>query len=156
MKSQKEEGSVLVLVIIGALILSLIGIAGLRTTSTELVIARNFQNDKTAFFVAESGINFGINELRESIDPTSVSFLESLDRATYKSGPVEESAAQTIQAFLPIPAPTPQGVSMEVGGDTGIVATAWDLLVSSEYKTSAKYPARKEIRTVILVMSTEY
>ncbi len=156
MKSRNNKGSVLVLVLIAVLVLSMIGITGLKSTSAELVISRNFLNDKTAFFMAESGINFGINELRGSIDPTSVSFLQTLDNSFYKSGPITENTAQYIEAFLAIPAPPPQGISMEVGGDAGIVATAWDLLVSSEYKTASRHPARKEIRSVVLIMSTEY
>ncbi len=156
MKRGNQKGSVLVLVVIAAIILSLLGVAGLTSSSTELMISRNFSNDKTAFFVAESGINFGINELRGSIDPTSVSFLQSLDNSIYKSGSITQDTAQYVTAFQSIPAPPPQGVSMEVGGDAGIVATSWDLLVSSEYKTGSKNTARKEIRSVILIMSTEY
>jgi len=149
MKRGNQKGSVLVLVVIAAIILSLLGVAGLTSSSTELMISRNFSNDK-------SGINFGINELRGSIDPTSVSFLQSLDNSIYKSGSITQDTAQYVTAFQSIPAPPPQGVSMEVGGDAGIVATSWDLLVSSEYKTGSKNTARKEIRSVILIMSTEY
>ncbi len=156
MKGKKEHGSVLVLVLFAVIILTLIGVTGLRHTTGELAISRNFLSDKTAFFTAESGINFGINELRGTVDPTSISFESNINETTFKSGPISEVTAQTIKGFRSFSAPLPKGISIEMSGTSGVVPTAWDLLVSSKFPADSSHPARKEIRSVILILSAEY
>ena len=156
MKGTKEQGSVLVLVLFGVIILTLIGVTGLRHTTGELAIARNFMSDKTAFFTAESGIQFGINELRNTINPAAISFETTTGSALYKSGEMTDLAAQYINGFLGFPAPMPKGMSIEMSGTSGVVPTAWDLVVSSKFPANSAHPARKEIRSVILLLSAEY
>lgn len=155
-KTSTQKGSALILVIIGAMILSLIGIVSLSHTSTELSISRNFLADKTAFFLANSGVNYGIDELRRSIDPSSVQF-EIIDgNSSYKSGTITDISAQYVQGFKDFTPPPPVGVSIEMGGDAGIHLTAWDLVVSSKQSLSNKNTARKEIQAVIAILSSEY
>jgi Tfp pilus assembly protein PilX len=72
MNRRDEKGSVLVLVLIGVLVISILGISGLTKSTTEISVSRNFNDDKIALFTANSGINYGINELRNTIDPQSV------------------------------------------------------------------------------------
>ena len=55
---KKEEGSVLLVALIMLALLSLIGIASTRTTSTELKIAGNQKFQKIAFYTAESARGF--------------------------------------------------------------------------------------------------
>jgi len=153
-KSQK--GSALILVIIAALILSLIGIVSLTQTSTELSISRNFMADKTAFFLASSGISFGIDELRKTIDPSSVQF-EIIDgNSSYKTGAITDISAQFVEGFKSFTPPPPVCVSIEMGGDAGVHLTAWNLIVSSKQSLSNKNTARKEIQAVIAILSAEY
>lgn len=156
MKGITEKGSVLVLVLFGVIILTLIGVTGLRHSAGELAIARNFRSDKTAFFTAESGIQFGINELRQTFNPGTIIFESNTNDSSYKSGKMAEVGAQNVGGFLAFPAPLPKGMSIEMSGTSGIVPTAWDLVVSSAYPTTSSHPARKEIRSVILILSAEY
>ncbi len=156
MKGKEEQGSVLVLVLFGVIILTLIGVTGLRHSTGELAISRNFMSDKTAFFTAESGIQFGINELRGTVNPTAISFASDENNSSYKSGEMSEIGAQSIGGFLAFPAPLPKGISIEMSGTSGVVPTAWDLVVSSTYPANSTHPARKEIRSVILILSAEY
>jgi hypothetical protein len=156
MKGSQEKGSALILVIIATIILTLMGLNGLRQSTGELTIARNFRYDKTAFFTAESGIHFGINELRETTYPGGIAF-ESLENGSaYKSGPLAATAPQNIEGFKAFPAPTPKRMSIEVGGALGIVPTAWNLVVSSEYPAGGSHPSKKEISSAILILSAEY
>ncbi len=151
-----NKGSALILVIMGAMILSLIGIVSLSHTSTELSISRNFMADKSAFFLANSGINFGIDELRGTIDPSSVQFEIVEGNSSYKSGAITDIGAQYVTGFKDFTPPPPVGVSIEMGGDAGVHLTAWDLVVSSKQSLSNKNTARKEIQAVIAVLSAEY
>ena len=152
----KQNGSALILVIMGAMVLSLIGIVSLSHTSTELSISRNFMADKSAFFLANSGISFGIDELRNSIDPASVTF-EIIDgNSSYKTGAISDISAQFVKGFKDFTPPPPVGVSIEMGGDAGVHLTAWDLTVSSKQSLSNKNSARKEIQTVVAILSAEY
>jgi Tfp pilus assembly protein PilX len=151
-----QSGSALILVIMGAMILSLIGIVSLSHTSTELSISRNFLADKSAFFLANSGINFGVNELRDSIDPGSVSFEFIEGNSSYKTGSMTDVSAQFLTGFKGFAAPPPVGVSIEMGGDAGVQLTAWNLLVSSKQSLTNKNTARKEILAVVAVLSANY
>jgi hypothetical protein len=53
--SKNEKGSVLLVALIMLALLSLIGVAATRTTSTELQIAGNEKFQKIAFYTAEAG-----------------------------------------------------------------------------------------------------
>jgi Tfp pilus assembly protein PilX len=66
---KQKNGSVLILVLVGTLIISLLGILALDQTATEVAISSNFVADKTALFAAETGIQTGINKLRNTVDP---------------------------------------------------------------------------------------
>ena len=69
MNKSNPKGSVLILVLVGTLIISMLGILALDQTATEVAISSNFVADKTALFCAESGIQTGINQLRYTVDP---------------------------------------------------------------------------------------
>lgn len=153
-KNGEQQGSALVLVIIGILILSLLGITGLRKTSTELTISRNFMADKMAFFAADTGINYGIYQLGDAVNPQLVSVAISDGNATVRSGSLSDYGPQYVEAFLPFSPPPPSGVSLDTG--SGIHATGWQLIVSSSISGVAKGEARKELQTTVVLMSADY
>jgi hypothetical protein len=154
MKIKDNKGSALLLVIIGVLVLSILGITGLRKTTTELNISRNFFTDKSAFFIADSGIHFGINALRIPVDPTTVSFSQSEGNGTFKSGPMDAASAEYVTAYTAIPTPYPPGMSIEEGGEAGIAYTAWSLVVSSQIISGSQTKAQKEIQVAIMSLSS--
>ena len=165
MKLKKQTGSVLILVLIAVLIISLLGIMGLDQTATEVAISRNFTADKTALYCAESGIQTGIHQLRNTVDPLSVKveFTESgpnlsraFQSADIKSGKITDSAAQYVTGFSTFQAPKPRGMSIEVGGEAGITPTAWQLTVSSFLRNWSRGQARKQINTAVVLLSSEY
>jgi Tfp pilus assembly protein PilX len=153
-----ERGSVLVLVLIAVMLLSLLGVSALTQSSSDLAISRNFKNDKVAFFTADSGINDGINRLRNSVDPTSVlvPVTKMNQGMSYYSGSVSDTTPQTVRAFTAFDPPPPTGVSIEMGGDAGITQTAWELKVSSKPDATKSIKAKKEIQTAVVTLSAEY
>ncbi|MEN8154287.1 MAG: pilus assembly PilX N-terminal domain-containing protein [Acidobacteriota bacterium] len=159
-----EKGSILVLVLFGVIILSLIGIMGLNKSKTEISITRNFTADKTAFFTAESGLSMGTNMLRFSIDPPSVIFGPVTDgNNTFRSGALYDNYGysitdpQYVTAFLSFTPPPPIGISLETSGSMGVAVTPWILTSSSSIKTPGKgNNARKEITSVVVLLSSEY
>ncbi len=153
---EREKGSALILVIVAALVLSLVGIVSLTQTSTELSISRNFLADKNAFFAADTGINFGVNQLRDTVDPASVQFEMENGNYTFKSGGIADASPRFVEGFKAFKPPPPVGVSIEMGGDAGIQLTAWNLVVSSNYSVLDKNNARKEIQAVVTLLSSEY
>jgi len=155
-KIDKQRGSVLVLVLFGVLILSIIGISALNQSTTEIAITRNMLADKTAFFITDNGIFHGINELRETMDPTSIMFEFNEGNLYYKSGSLEDDSPQYITGFKEFLPPPPKGVSIEMGGDSGIQLTAWDLTVSGIARRITRGEARKEIQSVVVLISSQY
>lgn len=162
--SNREKGSVLILVMIGVVILSLIGVMGLNKSKTEISISRNFFTDKTAFFTAENGISTGTNLLRETVDPPSVIFGPVKDGNTvFRSGPLYDrygykiTDPQYVEPFLTFKAPPPIGISIETSGSIGVYATPWKVTSSSSVSTlKNSQPAKKEITSIVVVLSSEY
>ena len=144
MNKQKQNGSVLILVLVGTLIISLLGIMALDQTATEVAISSNFLADKTALFCAESGVQTGINKLRNTVDPLGekVEITESpphvskaFKSADIKTGKITDSLAMTVTGFTSFKAPPPIGVSIEVGGESGVTLTAWNLTISPSFNS---------------------
>lgn len=154
MKNHKK-GSALILVLIAVLILSMIGIVGLTNISTDLSTARNFSADKTAFYAADAGINFGLNEIRKSIFPPDVTFNITDGKINYKSGGMNTSQ-EPVKAFKGFASPAPRGISIEAGSEVGAVVNPWQLTVSSSVTNNLKGLSRKEIILVVQALSSEY
>jgi len=157
-----QKGSTLVLVLVAVLILSLIGISSLTQSGTEVATSRNFQADKTALFTADAGINFGINAMKDTLDPTSVLFDQAMDtagRSRFRSGAMNTVGAQPVTGFLGFPAPPPWGMSIEMSGEIGATTRPWQLIVSSNIANATKRfigTSRKEVQTVVVTLVAEY
>ena len=159
MNRRDEKGSVFILVLIGILVISILGISGLTKSTTEISVSRNFKEDKIALFSANSGINYGINELRNTVDPQSIQFqISGGDNgySSYKSGKITDSTPQNVTGFLSFTPPPPSGVSLEIGGEAGVSLTAWNLIVSSFVSIPTIGDARKQIQTAVVLLSSEY
>jgi Tfp pilus assembly protein PilX len=153
---KNDRGSALVLVLVSVLILSIIGLAGLTSISTELGTARNFVADKTAFYAADSGINLGLDRVRSELYPPVVQFTESDAYVELKTGALTDTAAQPVKAFTGFTLPPPRGMSVEVGSETGAAVNPWQLTVSSRVKNNLKGMSRKQLTVVFQSLSAEY
>lgn len=156
--NHENKGSTLVLVLVAVLVLTIIGLSGLTQSSTDVATSRNFFAGKAAFFTAESGIHFGVNELNNAFDPTSVIFeqTDATGKLTFRSGRIEDGAAMPVTAFRGFKAPPPRGYSIEMGGEFGAAATPWQLTVNSNVQGLARGLVRKEVETAIVTLSPEY
>ena len=73
MKTVTNRGSALLLVLIAMLILSLIGLAALTQSGSEINTTGNFLKDKSAFYTADAGIQEGLDEISKNFtNPTGV------------------------------------------------------------------------------------
>ncbi len=67
LNGQKEDGFVLIVAMVILLLLSVMGIAVIRTTSTDLQISGNDRRTKHAFYKADGGTEAGIEMLEENL-----------------------------------------------------------------------------------------
>ena len=161
-KNKKEKGSVLILVMMGALILSIIGVMGLNKTKTEISISRNFYSDKTAFFAAESGISQGKNILRNSLDPASVIFGPvNSGVSTFRSGKLYDeygyivTSPKYVTPFTAFPPPPPTGMTLDP--NMGLYLTSWELSVTAlSSSTMGGSKSRRELTTTVAILLSEY
>lgn len=66
--SQKEDGYVLVVALLVMAILSLLGIAGIHTSTFEMQVAGNDWNAKRTFYKADGGISLGSELIEQSFN----------------------------------------------------------------------------------------
>jgi len=165
-KYNDQKGSVLILVMMGIVILSLIGVMGLNKSKTEITISRNFYSEKTAFFAAETGINTGKNFLRNSLDPATIIFGPvTSGLSAFRSGKLYDryghliTAPQYVTPFTSFPSPPPTGMTLDP--NMGLFLTSWELSVTAESSVSTSdssiYPkSKREITTTIAILLSEY
>ncbi len=163
-RRNKEKGSVLILVLFGVIILSMMGVTGLNRSKTEISITRNFFADKDSFFTAENGISMGTDMLRDSVDPAGEIFGPVTDGTrTFRSGPLYDTYGykitdpQYITPFLAFDPPPPIGISLETSGSMGVAVTPWQVISSSAVKVpGGGNDARKEVRSIVVMLNSEY
>jgi hypothetical protein len=160
MNKRNNRGSTLVLVLISTLILSLIALSALTMSNTEMGTARNFLQDKNAFYTADAGIQVGIDAIRTAVasafDASNVSFTQTIGRYTFYSGRISDSSAQAVKGFRGFKPPPPVGMSVEMSGELGAVTLPWDLTVSSVAAVGSKNQTRKQLQTIVVTLASEY
>ncbi len=162
MNPTSERGSVLILVLIAVLILSLIGLSGLTQTGTEIGTSRNFMADKTAFYLADAGTQFGLNLLKQpgNMNPGIISFSDIDSGVGFYTGTIDDTTPQLIQAFTAFRPPPVTGISVEMSGELGASLAPWLMTVSSVGKPPAgmrdSLPSRKQIDLVLVTLAPEY
>ncbi len=150
--STNTKGSALILVLFAVLILSLIGISGLTQVGTDMSTERNFSMDKSTFFVADGGIQYGTSLMKNALEQSKVKFTSTLNNMTFYSGKIADGNEQYIKGFLEFPAPPPKGISIEISGELGAQNRPWSLPVTVTGPKNAK----KELEAVIVTMVNEY
>ncbi len=83
---RKNEGSALLVALMVMLMLTLIFIAAITTSVTDMDIAENQKERTSSFYVAEAGLQLGIGVLRDNFDQLNNDTLESLINATPSLG----------------------------------------------------------------------
>jgi len=162
-----QKGSVLILVMIGLILTFLITSASMTQSTTDLNIARNFQNDKYTFFAVNRGVYEGVDALTQTmvVDPTSVKIdrrVQSISggsmSAFYQTGSMAQlssNVGQAVTAFTGFPVPRVMGTSLETD-PTGVNATLtmWELRVAGASQSLSG--VRKEILSAVSLLMPNY
>ncbi len=164
-----EKGGALILVFISLILLSVTGISMFRQAQTEYAMSRNFFDDKVALLTADSGINFTINEIRQTVNPIDTKLDSSTDpdlniisssgkntfTSVIRTGTIDttKDEAQTVKALVTFKAPWPPGVDISSG--SGMSPTGWDLIVTARMTLAddVRIRALKEIQNGLVLMS---
>jgi len=155
MKTTKNKGSALLLVLIALLILSLIGVSALTQSGSEINTAGNFYKDKSAFYAADSGIQIGLRQIRlNSTNPKNVIFDGTIDKNYFRTGLMSDSVptkknVKPFQGFMP---PQSAGQSAGMESETNMKNVPWTLVVTAENYISTKNRIRKQVETVVTTL----
>jgi Tfp pilus assembly protein PilX len=154
MKTTKNRGSALLLVLIALLILSLIGLAALTQSGSEINTTGNFYRDKSAFYAADAGIQIGIRQIRNAAHPEQVIFDGVLNKNNYRTGLMSDTLptaknVKNFQGFMP-----PQAVEHSIGmeSEPNMRYVPWTLVITSESNVGTKNRIRKQVETVLTTM----
>jgi hypothetical protein len=83
---RKSDGSALLVALLVMLMLTLIFIAAITTSVTDIDIAKNQKERTSAFYTAEAGLELALRVLKDNIDQLDNDTLESLINATTSLG----------------------------------------------------------------------
>ncbi|MFH2107197.1 MAG: hypothetical protein ABII93_00865 [Chrysiogenia bacterium] len=141
-----EKGSMLVLAIIATLILSLIMMAGLTVSTTEVHTTHNYFLNKVSYYKAVEGIERVIDQIRSEPDPSSI-FIVPNDYKIKQDGmqklfitgtliDIQNNTTQNVRqfdGFAPPPLP-----SISLGPNAGISPIIWYVPITSEVTVNKK------------------
>jgi len=141
-----EKGSMIILAIIATLILSLILVAGLTVSTTEVNTTQNYYLNKVSYYKAVEGLELVINQIRSEPDPTTIS-VEPDDFKINQDGTqklfitgtlvdLQNSTTQTVKQFMGFAPPPLPGISL--GPGSGLSSIIWYVPLTSEVTVNRK------------------
>jgi hypothetical protein len=141
-----EKGSMVVLAIIATLILSLIMVAGLTVSTTEVQTTHNYYLNKVSYYKAVEGVEIVTEDIRNNPDPTTIVVgpTEYVDNETgmtrsFITGTLvdmEGSTTQNVKPFMGFdPPPLP---SISLGTSSGVTPVIWYVPVTSKVTVNRK------------------
>jgi hypothetical protein len=141
-----EKGSMLILAIIATLILSLILVAGLTVSTTEVQTTQNYYLNKISYYKAIEGLEIVTEMIRTETDPSALKvqiseFVTSETGITKKflTGTLvdlQNGTTQNVKQFLGFDAPPLPSISL--GTATGVTPVIWYVPVTSEVTVNHK------------------
>jgi hypothetical protein len=137
-----EKGSMLVLAIIATLILSIILVAGLTVSTTEVHTTQNYYLNKMSYYKAVEGVEIVTEQIRITPDPGTIvvtaSEYDETDlgvQRTFITGSLVEFQNNSTQPVRPFagfdPPPLP---SISLGASTGVTPVIWYVPITAEVK----------------------
>jgi hypothetical protein len=91
-----KNGVVLIIALLMLLILTLIGISSISTTTYETKISGNERVGTDAFYASEAGIQVGLNQLPDNVNPIPKTQLKE-DSFYWSGGPKDEGNPKPLQ-----------------------------------------------------------
>lgn len=160
-----EKGSMLVLAIIATLILSLILVAGLTVSTTEVHTTQNYYMNKMSYYKAVEGVEIVTQRIRDTADPTTI-LVAGHEYLIKESGvtrrfitgtlvDLQNGTSQNVKPFTGFdPPPLP---SIALGSATGIQPVIWYVPITSEITVGKKKRSFTEIEAGIYsILMTGY
>lgn len=146
-----EKGSMVILAIIATLILSLIMMAGLTVSTTEVQTTQNYYLNKISYYKAVEGVEIVTEEIRNTADPDAIANF-SISPGTYEikengvtrkfitgtlvdlqKDPITTQNVQLFMGFDPPPLP-----SISLGTSSGVTPVIWYVPIASEVTVNRK------------------
>jgi Tfp pilus assembly protein PilX len=155
MKATKNRGSALLLVMIALIILSLIGLAALTQSGSEINTTGNFFKDKSAFYAADAGIQLGIRQIRlNSANPKLVIFDGVIGNNNYRTGLMSDTlpTKKNVKAFQGFWPPQSSGQSAGMESESNMINVPWTLVITAESNVGTRNRVRKQVQTVLTTM----
>jgi len=141
-----EKGSMLILAIIATMILSLILVAGLTVSTTEVHTTQNYYLNKVSYYKAVEGVEIVTQRIRDTADPTTILVVgheyrvtESAIARKFITGTLvdlQNGSAQNVKPFNGFDPPPLPAISL--GSASGIQPVIWFVPVSSEVTVGKK------------------
>jgi hypothetical protein len=140
-----EKGSMLVLAIIATLILSIILVAGLTVSTTEVHTTQNHLMNKMSYYEAIEGLEIVTQMIRTTADPGTI-YVPATEFATTQGAVArkfitgtlvnfQNSSTQNVKSFQGFdPPPLP---SISLGASTGVTPVIWYVPITAEVKMGA-------------------
>ncbi len=159
-----EKGSMLILAIIATLILSLIMVAGLTVSTTEVHTTQNYYMNKISYYKAIEGLEIVTEMIRNETDPSVINvkiseFVTSETGITKKflTGTLvdlQNGAIQNVKQFLGFDAPPLPSISL--GTATGVTPVIWYVPITSEVTVNHKRSYTEIEAGVYSILMTGY
>lgn len=162
-----KKGSMLILAIIATLILSIILMAGLTVSSTEMQTTQNYYLNKISYYTAVEGIEVVTEDIRNENDPIAISqFTYSADQHNTEEGGVEKlfisgslvdlqaGNTQNITLFTGFDPPPLPGISL--GSFSGVSPVIWYVPVTSEVTGNLKHSFTEIEAGIYSIVMTSY
>lgn len=140
-----EKGSMLILAIFATLILSIIMVAGLSVSTTEVHTTQNYYMNKRSYYKAVEGLEIVTQMIRVAPDPSTIIVLatdfEEKDpgnKAKVITGSLvdfQNNTPQNVKVFTGFaPPPLP---SISLGTSMGVAPVIWYVPITAEVKLGA-------------------
>jgi hypothetical protein len=141
-----EKGSMLILAIVATLILSLIMVAGLTVSTTEVNTTQNYYLNKVSYYKAMEGLERVIEQIRSEPNPANINVVPN-DYKIVQDGAqrlfitgtlvnLQAGDTQNIRQFTAFPPPPLPGISL--GPNSGISPIIWYVPITSEVTVNHK------------------
>jgi hypothetical protein len=141
-----EKGSMLVLAIIATMILSLILVAGLTVSTTEVHTTQNHYLNKVSYYSAIEGLELVIEQIRNEPNPENIEIAatdfqtsQAAIQKLFITGSLVEMQAgstQKVRKFVGFPPPPLPGISL--GPGSGISPILWYVPITSKVTVNKK------------------
>jgi len=159
-----EKGSMLILAIIATLILSLIMVAGLTVSTTEVQTTQNYYMNKISYYKAIEGLEIITERIRNEADPSLIT-VQASEYITSETGitkkfltgtlvDLQNGATVNVKQFLGFDAPPLPSISL--GTSTGVTPVIWYVPVTSEVTVNHKRSFTEIEAGIYSILMTSY